>query len=53
VIDVEMATRFCLEVAKAFGQRRCAFYDAQEFERLVTLYGTMVHLQGMGKQTVD
>jgi hypothetical protein len=53
VIDVEMAVRFCLEVAKAFGQRRCTFYDAQEFERLVALYGTMVHLQGMGKQTVD
>jgi len=53
VIDVEMAVRFCLEVAKAFGQRRCAFYDAQEFERLVALYGKMVHLQGMGKQIVD
>jgi hypothetical protein len=53
VIDVEMAVRFCLEVAKAFGQRCCAFYNAQEFERLVALYGTMVHLQGMGKQAVD
>lgn len=53
VIDVEMAVRFCLEVAKAFAQERCTFYDAQEFERLVALYGTMVHLQGMGKQTAD
>jgi len=53
VLDVEMAVRFCLEVAKAFGLHHCAFYDAREFERLVALYGTMVHLQGMGKQTVD
>jgi hypothetical protein len=53
VVDVEVAVRFCLEVAKAFGQYRCAFYDAQEFEQLVALYGKMVHLQGMGKQTVD
>ena len=53
VIDVEMAVRFCLEVAKAFGQRRCAFYDAQEFERLVALYGKMNHLQGTGKQIED
>jgi hypothetical protein len=50
VIDVEMAVRFCLEVAKALGQRCCAFYDAQEFERLVALYGSMAHLQGMGKE---
>jgi len=53
VIDIEMAVRFCLEVAKAFGMRRCAFYDTQEFERLVALYGSMVHLQGAGRPTVD
>ncbi len=48
VVDVEMAVRFCLEVAKAFGREACAFYDAAEFRRLVTLYGSMRHLQGMG-----
>jgi len=45
IMDIEMAVRFCLEVAKAFGQGKCAFYDTEEFERLVTLYGSMKHLQ--------
>jgi hypothetical protein len=49
VMDIEMAVRFCLEVAKAFGQGKCAFYDADEFERLVALYGSMKHLQTLGK----
>jgi hypothetical protein len=46
--DIEMAVRFCLEVAKAFGQGKCAFHDAEEFSRLVALYGPMVHLQTLG-----
>jgi hypothetical protein len=48
-VDIEMAVRFCIEVAKAFGRRKCAFYDPKEFERLVALYGFMKHLQTMGK----
>lgn len=47
IVDIELATRFCIEVAKAFGAGRCEFYDAAEFERLVELYGPMTHLQGM------
>ncbi len=43
-VDVEMAARFCLEVAKSFGMGQCSFYDAAEFERLVALYGSMRHL---------
>jgi hypothetical protein len=49
VLDIEMAVRFCIEVAKAYGQGRCAFYDIQEFERLVELYGSMKHLQTCGR----
>jgi len=45
VIDIEMAVRFCLEVAKALGRDECTFYDAEEFDRLVALYGSMKHLQ--------
>jgi hypothetical protein len=45
VVDVEMAARFCLEAGKAFGQGACRFYDGEEFERLVALYGSMRHLQ--------
>jgi len=53
VVDIEMAVRFCIEVAKVFGQRQCAFYDADEFERLVALYGSMKHLQTLGKREAN
>ena len=49
VMDIEMAVRFCLEVAKALGRGECAFYDAEELGRLVALYGSMKHLQTLGK----
>lgn len=45
IVDIEQATRFCVEVAKAYGRGRCDFYDAVEFEQLVELYGPMTHLQ--------
>lgn len=48
VVDVEMAVRFCIEVAKAFGSGKCHFYDREEFDRLVALYGSMEHLQSRG-----
>lgn len=47
-MDIEMAARFCLEVAKAFCVGKCQFYDAAEFERIRTLYGSMSHLQTLG-----
>jgi hypothetical protein len=48
--DIEMAARFCVEVAKAFGQGNCRFYDPEEFERIAALYGFMEHLQSPGKK---
>lgn len=45
-VDIAEAVRFCLEVAKEVGERRCAFYDEAEFARLVSLYGDMRRLQG-------
>lgn len=45
VVDIEQAVRFCIEVAKAFGAGACRFYDPEEFDRLVQLYGPMRHLQ--------
>ncbi|GAK58038.1 hypothetical protein U27_05011 [Candidatus Vecturithrix granuli] len=45
VIDIEVAVRFCIEVAKEFGAGLCQFYDEGEFQRLVQLYGSMKHLQ--------
>jgi len=46
--DVELAARFCLEVAKSFGRKQCQFYNKQEFERIKKLYGDMSHLQTFG-----
>lgn len=49
-IDIELAGRFCIEVAKAFGRGKVKFYDEGEFKRLIELYGPMNHLQGMGRK---
>lgn len=48
VSDMEMAGRFCLEVAKSFGDGNCRFYDENEFELIKKLYGSMKHLQSHG-----
>ena len=47
-IDIELAARFVVEVAKSFGLGRTQFYDRAEFARLVRLYGPMRHLQSLG-----
>jgi hypothetical protein len=49
-VDIEVAVRFCIEVAESFGRGECPFYDAKEFERLLTLYGPMTHLQTLGQE---
>ncbi len=46
-LDIEMAVRFVVEVAKAFGERKCSFYDEKEFQKLISLYGSMEHLKMM------
>lgn len=48
VVDLELTSRFCLEVAKAFTRKECSFYDEDEYKRLVALYGSMGHLQTLG-----
>jgi len=50
VVDIEMAARFCVEVAKEFTAGRSRFYDPEEFEQLVALYGPMRHLQTLGRR---
>jgi hypothetical protein len=47
--DIEQAVRFCLEVAKAFGQGKCRFYDGEEWAKIQARYGSMKILQTMGK----
>lgn len=46
--DIDMATRFCIEVAKRFALGTCAFHDPAEFAALVARYGSLRHLQSMG-----
>jgi hypothetical protein len=47
--DIDEAVRFTLEVAKAFGRGECRFYDPAEWETLLRRYGSMAHLQTMGR----
>jgi hypothetical protein len=47
--DIETAVRFCLEVAKAYGQGACNFYDQKEFDELIGRYGPLRHLQTPGQ----
>ncbi len=49
IIDMEVAARFVIEVAKAFGEERVSFYDRDEFRQVVQRYGSMKHLQTLGK----
>ncbi len=46
--DLDEAGAFMIEAAKAFGEGKCAFYDAEEFDRFSARYGSMAHLQTMG-----
>jgi Protein of unknown function (DUF1177) len=48
--DIDLAVRFCLEVAKAFGKGECRFHDADEWEALQRRYGPMTHLQTPGRE---
>jgi hypothetical protein len=44
-VDIAEAVRFAIEVAKETGAGTCRFHDDAEFGRLVSLYGSMGHLQ--------
>ncbi|CAD2072278.1 DUF1177 domain-containing protein [Phocicoccus pinnipedialis] len=47
-VDIAEAARYCIEVAKEFGQEKLSFHDQAEFERMVKLYGSMKQLQTLG-----
>jgi hypothetical protein len=47
-VDIEEAARFCLEVAKAFTEKKCRFFDKEEFQRMIQLYGRFNFLQTLG-----
>lgn len=41
IFGLELATRFCVEVAKEYTMGKCKFYDEEEYRRLVETYGDM------------
>lgn len=45
--DLELAVRFCIEVAKAMGDNDCLFYDPKVFDRAGELYGSMKKVRGI------
>ncbi len=47
--SVEVASRYLIEVAKAFGKKQCNFYDEKEFNLIVEKYGSMKHIQTLGR----
>jgi len=47
-VDIAQAVRFSIEIAKEFTRGQIEFYDAEEFDRLQKLYGSMKHLQTLG-----
>ena len=49
-VDIALAARYSVEVAKGFGSGTIAFYDAVEFDHLKQLYGSMQHLSTSGRQ---
>lgn len=48
--DIEEASRYCIEVAKAFTEEKLNFYDKKEFDLIMRLYGSMKNLQTLGKE---
>jgi hypothetical protein len=48
-MDIEAAVRFIVEVAKAFGEGECSFYDDREFQKIIDLYGSLEHLRTLGR----
>jgi microcompartment protein CcmL/EutN len=47
--DIDLAVRFCLEVAKAYGKGECRFLDQGEWDTIQRRYGSMAHLQTLGR----
>lgn len=53
VEDIASAARFCVEAAKAFGSRRCRFYDPSEWDLLQRTYGSLQRLQTGGHREIS
>ncbi|WP_078544747.1 DUF1177 domain-containing protein [Litchfieldia alkalitelluris] len=49
---VEQSARYCIEVAKLYTEEKASFYNKDEYQHLIGLYGSLSHLQTQGKRTV-
>ena len=49
-LDIEMAVRFVVEVAKAWGGGQCSLFNEQEFQRLLSLYGSLDQFKTFGNR---
>lgn len=49
-VDADVAMRFCIEVAKMFGDGTLSFVDPAEWHALQGRYGSMAHLQTVGHE---
>jgi hypothetical protein len=48
--DIEEASRFVLETAKAYGKGLCSFYDEEQWALITQRYGPLKHLQTKGRE---
>ncbi|MED1742896.1 MULTISPECIES: DUF1177 domain-containing protein [Brevibacillus] len=48
-VDIALAVKYAVEVAKEYTNGTCRFYDTDEFARITSLYGSMKVLQTLGK----
>lgn len=48
IVAIDEAARFILETAKAYTGGGCSFYEEEEYQRLISLYGSMSHLKTAG-----
>jgi hypothetical protein len=47
-VDIALAVRYVVEVAKEVGAGRCRFFDPDEWRRIQRRYGPLTHLQTLG-----
>ena len=43
--DIALACKYAVEVAKEFTRGSCAFFNRDEYQHLLNLYGSLAHLQ--------
>lgn len=49
--DIDDTVRFLIEVAKSYGRDQTMFYDAEEYQKLVSLYGSLKQFQTFGEMS--